>query len=50
MDQPRDCEAGVPIETMRMLAGHRNGMSDHHLKRNPRIATACEAVERHYFA
>lgn len=41
---------GVQFEHARILAGHRTGMSDHYLKRNPKIvAEACAAVERAYF-
>jgi integrase len=40
---------GVQYEHARVLAGHRIGMSDHYIKRNPRlVAGACEAIRRHY--
>jgi integrase len=41
---------GVQFETVRILAGHRVGMSDHYVKRRPDIVTdACRAIERSYF-
>jgi len=41
---------GVEFEKARILAGHRTGMSDHYIKRNPKmVATACNAIESHYF-
>jgi len=41
---------GVEEKHAKVLAGHRSGMSDHYVKRNPRVvATACAAIERHYF-
>jgi len=30
--------------------GHRSGISDHYVKRNPKmVAPAAEAIHRHYF-
>lgn len=42
--------AGKPIPTNAMLlAGHATGISDHYVKRNPRmVADACEAVYKAY--
>jgi len=41
---------GVEEKHAKVLAGHRSGMSDHYVKRNPRVvATACAAIEDHYF-
>ena len=43
--------AGVQYEHARVLAGHRLGMSDHYVKRRPRlVASACAAIEAAYFA
>ncbi|MGA2751466.1 MAG: tyrosine-type recombinase/integrase [Tepidisphaeraceae bacterium] len=43
-------QAGVQFHTVQMLAGHRNGMSDHYVKRSAfQVADACKAIERHYF-
>ena len=37
-------------EMARVLAGQRSGMSDHYVKRRPRIvASCCDAIERVYF-
>jgi integrase len=45
------CEGqGVQYEHVRILAGHRSGMSDHYVKRRPKIVEdACAAIERAYF-
>lgn len=41
---------GVEFEMVRILAGHRTGMSGHYIKRNPKlVAAACRAVEKSYF-
>ena len=41
---------GVEEKHAKVLAGHRCGISDHYVKRNPGIvATACTAIEKHYF-
>ncbi len=41
---------GVEFEMARILAGHRTGVSDHYIKRNPKmVAAACRAIEEHYF-
>lgn len=44
-------EAGKVIATNAMLlAGHRTGMPDHYVQRNPRmVKSACDAVEQYYF-
>jgi len=43
-------EGGAELTEARMLAGHRTGVSDHYVKRNPRmVANACKAIEAHYF-
>lgn len=40
---------GVKYEHARVLAGHRTGMSDHYVKRQPRmVEDACKAVYRAY--
>lgn len=42
-------EAGGDLTHAKLLAGHRVGISDAYVKRNPSIvADACEAIERHY--
>jgi len=42
--------AGVQFQTVQVLAGHRVGMSDHYVKRNPSlVADACKAIEKSYF-
>ena len=41
---------GVQFEHARILAGHRTGMSDHYIKRDPEmVADACRAIEERYF-
>jgi len=43
-------EGGADLTVARLLAGHRAGVSDHYLKRNPRmVEAACRAIERFYF-
>jgi integrase len=43
-------QAGVQFQTVQMLAGHRNGMSDHYVKRSAfQVADACKAIEKYYF-
>ena len=56
MDQIRDSSytaavtAGVPFDHARLLAGHRTGMADHYVQRNPlMVKDACAAIERAYF-
>ena len=42
--------ANVNSQICSLLAGHRSGIADHYVKRNPKmVAPACEAVYRHYF-
>ncbi len=41
---------GVEEKHAKLLAGHHSGMSDHYVKRSPRVvAKACEAIETYYF-
>jgi integrase len=41
-------EAGVDLNTVKLLAGHATGISDHYLKRRPTmVAAACRAIEKH---
>jgi hypothetical protein len=44
------CETeGVQYEHVRVLAGHRTGMSDRYVKRNPKlVASVCAAIRREY--
>jgi integrase len=43
-------EAGVDLDTCRLLAGHATGISDHYVKRRPQmVAKACEAIQAAYF-
>lgn len=43
-------EGGADLTAAKLLAGHRTGISDHYVRRNPKmVADACEAIERHYF-
>lgn len=43
-------QGGADITQARLLAGHRCGISDHYIKRNPKmVAEACKLIERHYF-
>ncbi len=43
-------EGGADVNQAKMLAGHRVGISDHYLKRNPSmVADACRAIEERYF-
>jgi hypothetical protein len=42
---------GVEFQHARVLAGHRSGIADAYVLRNPRMVTeACAAVEMAYFA
>jgi integrase len=42
--------ANVNSEICRLLGGHRCGIQDHYVRRNPKmVAPACEAVYAHYF-
>ena len=42
--------AGVEEKHARLVAGHRNGMADHYVRRNPRcVEAACAAIEQAYF-
>ena len=45
------CSArGVDAATAQVLAGHRAGMKDHYVKRNPfMVEHACQAIEKTYF-
>jgi integrase len=44
-------EAGIPLDTCRLLAGHATGISDHYVKRRPQmVAEACAAIEKAYFS
>ncbi len=41
---------GVEEKHAKVLAGHKTGMADYYVKRNPRmVAAASEAIERYYF-
>lgn len=43
-------EGGADLTQAKLLAGHRVGISDHYVRRNPKmVADACEAIERHYW-
>jgi len=43
-------EGGADVNNAKMLAGHRVGIADHYLKRNPRmVADACHTIEEAYF-
>ncbi len=43
-------EAGANPTHAQILAGHRTGIKDYYVKRNPRmVADACAAIEKHYF-
>lgn len=43
-------ENGADFAHAQILAGHKTGMSDRYVKRNPMmVADVCEAIERHYF-
>jgi len=40
----------VNSEICRLLGGHRSGIQDHYVQRNPKmVAPACDAVYAHYF-
>jgi integrase len=40
----------IQFEHARILGGHRTGMTDHYIKRNASMVTACcQAIEAHYF-
>jgi integrase len=42
--------ANVNSEICRLLGGHRCGIQDHYVRRNPKmVAPACDAVRDHYF-
>lgn len=42
--------ANVNSQICSLLAGHRSGIADHYVKRNPKmVAPACEAIHRCYF-
>jgi len=42
--------AGVKVEIYRVLSGHRSGIDDHYIKRNPQaVKPATDAVYAHYF-
>jgi integrase len=42
---------GVQFNHAQILAGHRSGMADHYVRRNPKmVAEACEAVRKAYLA
>jgi integrase len=42
-------EAGTDLNVCRLLAGHATGISDHYVKRRPRmVAAACDAVRNFY--
>jgi integrase len=44
-------EAGVTDKHQAIVMGHRSGISDHYVKRNPKmVAPASAAIHRHYFA
>jgi integrase len=43
--------ANVNSEICRLLGGHRCGIQDHYVRRNPKmVQPACNAVHAHYFA
>ena len=43
-------QANVNERLLNLLLGHRSGMNDHYVKRNPKMCIpACEAVHSHYF-
>jgi integrase len=43
-------QANVTEKLCNLLLGHRAGIGDHYVKRNPQmVAPACEAIYRHYF-
>lgn len=43
-------EGGADVNDAKMLAGHRVGIADHYLKRNPKmVADACKTIEKAYF-
>lgn len=42
-------QAGISPETVKVLVGHRQGMTDHYVKRNPQmVRAACDAVYAAY--
>jgi integrase len=42
-------ESGASFALCQLLNGHRTGMADHYVKRNPKmVAPACEAIRRKY--
>lgn len=44
-------QANVSTPLCQLLVGHRSGMADHYVQRNPKmVAPACEAIHRHYFS
>jgi len=43
-------EGGADLIHAQILAGHRTGIADAYVRRNPAmVKDACEAIERHYF-
>lgn len=43
-------EAETPLDTVKVLAGHATGISDHYLRRRPNmVEDACAAIYKHYF-
>ncbi len=43
-------EAGADLTHAKLLAGHKIGMPDHYIRRNPKmVADCCAAIEAHYF-
>ena len=43
-------EAGADLTQAKLLAGHKVGMLDHYIRRNPKmVADCCSAIEAHYF-
>lgn len=43
-------EGGADVVHAQILAGHKTGVQDHYIRRNPRmVADACDAIEKHYF-
>lgn len=43
-------EAGADLTQAKLLAGHKVGMPDHYIRRNPRmVEDCCAAIEAHYF-
>jgi integrase len=43
-------EGGADVLHAQILAGHKTGVKDNYIRRNPKmVADACQAIERHYF-